>query len=158
MSSRGYRGPTRRRVPVSKCGECRNPLFCQACTEIERAKDRRRSTHRRRARKSPIAERYSLADVASAHGWACWICGTLTRRPTESKLYDPDLASVDHLIPLSLAGPDIVANTRLAHLRCNISRGAKFDIDHIGPMLLSTGIAVQSADEHRVTWCWLDEL
>lgn len=152
------RGPSRRRVATSRCGACRNPLFCADCREIERAKERKRTANTRRSRRSVIAERYTLADVASQYGWSCWICGAECLRPAaDVRRYHPDLASVDHLIPLSRKGPDVVANIRIAHLRCNVSRGATVDLDRIAPMLERGGILIDG-DEHGFTWCWLDEL
>ncbi len=87
-----------------------------------------------------------------------WICQAECLRPSAAvPSYHPDLASVDHLIPLSLRGPDVVANTRIAHLRCNISRGAKVDLDRIEPLLLAGGILIDGTEE-GFTWCWLDEM
>ena len=65
--------------------------------------------------------RTSLIELGHRDGWECWLCGGAV---------DPDepagslwAASVDHVVPRSLRGPDTAANRRLAHRRCNSSRG-----------------------------------
>jgi 5-methylcytosine-specific restriction endonuclease McrA len=37
---------------------------------------------------------------------------------------DPHYASIDHVIPLARGGTNDLANLRLAHLVCNLSKGA----------------------------------
>jgi 5-methylcytosine-specific restriction endonuclease McrA len=52
----------------------------------------------------------------------CWLCG----QPVDKSLPwpDPMSASVDHIVPLSVGGSlTDRSNVRLAHLRCNSSRG-----------------------------------
>lgn len=36
---------------------------------------------------------------------------------------DPDGATIDHIVPLSLGGSDEPANVATAHRRCNIRKG-----------------------------------
>ena len=51
-------------------------------------------------------------------GWVCQLCEGLV---DESVLWpDPMSKSLDHVVPISLGGEHSMANTQLAHLRCNI--------------------------------------
>lgn len=80
--------------------------------------ERRRSlvkAHRRRAMAvSAGVEPYDREEIFSRDGWRCHICGGIVR----------DDPSIDHLVPISKGGSDAPINVRLAHLSCNISRGA----------------------------------
>jgi len=52
----------------------------------------------------------------------CWICGQLVDKSV--RWPDPMSASVDHVIPLTMGGELAdPGNVRLAHMRCNSSRG-----------------------------------
>lgn len=66
-----------------------------------------------------------IPTLAARDGHACGICG----EDVDLRLQypDSDSASVDHIIPRSLGGPDELANYRLSHLRCNIRRGNRMD-------------------------------
>ena len=79
-----------------------------------------RATRMRRAER----ERFTLADVIARDGWTCGICGgqvdPTLRRP------DLDSRSLDHVLPISLGGPHMLANAQLAHLGCNLRKGARF--------------------------------
>lgn len=54
-----------------------------------------------------------------------WICGICHERIPIWEHPDPESASVDHVIPKSLGGPDAAANLQITHLRCNQSKGKK---------------------------------
>ncbi len=63
------------------------------------------------------------ADIFIRDGWACGLCG---------EVVDPDLAypdpmskSLDHVLPLSRGGAHVESNVQLAHLSCNIRKGAR---------------------------------
>jgi 5-methylcytosine-specific restriction endonuclease McrA len=52
----------------------------------------------------------------------CWLCGAVVDKAI--KWPDPLSPSVDHLVPLSMGGSlTDPRNVRLAHLRCNSSKG-----------------------------------
>lgn len=79
---------------------------------------------RRRARKAAVpSETYSLAEIAERDGWSCGICGLKVDKA--KKRPDPFSASLDHVVPYAEGGNDMKANIQLAHLRCNISKGAR---------------------------------
>lgn len=72
--------------------------------------------HRRRAQAVEAGvEPYRREDIFNRDGWRCHICSRHVARKD---------ASIDHLIPISKGGSDAPANVRIAHLSCNISRGA----------------------------------
>lgn len=53
----------------------------------------------------------------------CHICGGLMSFEI-MKEYNPLRASLDHVIPVSKGGTHTWGNVKLAHLRCNFSKGA----------------------------------
>lgn len=87
--------------------------------------DRRRENHeRRRARmKGVVSEVVHLADVIERSGGMCGICD----EPIDLDLRhpNPQSRSLDHIVPLARGGAHSLANCQLAHLRCNISKGAR---------------------------------
>ena len=58
--------------------------------------------------------------------WTCGICC----EPVDPDLHSNDVwgATLDHIVPRSLGGPDEPSNLRLAHRRCNSVRGARIDL------------------------------
>lgn len=95
-----------------------NRKKCDACAVPEVDRLRARRAARREAVKA--GEVVRLADVAERDDHRCRICGDtvpLTSWP------DPTSASLDHIIPLSKGGEHTMANTQLAHLACNMSKG-----------------------------------
>lgn len=60
-------------------------------------------------------ERFSLTEILKRDGYKCHICG---RRVAKKNL------SFDHLIPLSKGGAHTKTNIAVAHLLCNVKRGA----------------------------------
>lgn len=87
--------------------------------------DRRKNNHyRRRALMTGAdAEGVQLADVVARDGLGCGICGAVIDQSL--KWPDPYSLSLDHIVPLSRGGAHSLANCQLAHLRCNISKGAR---------------------------------
>src|SRR3989304_4654767 len=75
-----------------------------------------REMQRRRARmRHNHAEPVDLLGVARRDRWRCGIC--------KRKVKPADL-SFDHIIPVSLGGPHVSTNLRVAHRLCNSRRGA----------------------------------
>ena len=68
-------------------------------------------------------EPIDAAIIFERDGWACRICGL----PVDSALPYPDpmSKSLDHVMPLSRGGSHTPANVQLAHLFCNLSKGAR---------------------------------
>ena len=62
--------------------------------------------------------------VFERDGWRCGICGKRTRREGRWKR-DPEVASLDHIVPIADGGEHSYANTRCTHLGCNIARGKR---------------------------------
>ena len=87
--------------------------------------DRRRDNyHRRRALKAgTAAESINHREVYERDGWMCGLCA----EPVDGSLAwpDPRSASLDHVTPLSLGGAHVLANVQLAHLGCNVEKGAR---------------------------------
>ncbi|CAB4136887.1 HNHc domain containing protein [uncultured Caudovirales phage] len=76
-------------------------------------------------KKATAAERIVPAEVFARDGWVCQLCG---RKVDPSLVYPhPMSASLDHVVPLSLVGGPghVLSNVQLAHLRCNVRKGAK---------------------------------
>lgn len=82
---------------------------------------REASGRRRFVKAGSAAEPIDLLRLADRDRWRCGICS----RAVDGSLRwpDPMSPSVDHIVPLSEQGDHNYANTRLAHLRCNVSRG-----------------------------------
>jgi 5-methylcytosine-specific restriction endonuclease McrA len=74
---------------------------------------------RRRARKRDAGyERIDRRAIFERDGGLCGICG-------ESA--DPQSFHLDHIIPIAAGGPHYEWNVRVAHPRCNQSKGARVD-------------------------------
>ena len=72
----------------------------------------------RRAHVEPV----SLALLRRRDKGKCRICGG----PVDFAVHppDPSAATIDHVIALSRGGEHSYGNTQLAHLRCNMAKGA----------------------------------
>lgn len=87
--------------------------------------DRKRDVyHRRRALKAGTSngEPVRLSEIAVRDGNRCHLC----RKKVPSRAYPHPLSpSLDHVVPLSKGGAHEPSNVRLAHLRCNVEKGAE---------------------------------
>ena len=90
---------------------------------------RNKIKRRRHNRYGVLSISYSLEQVLATYGTNCHICQdpidlTISRKPGihgwEKALH------IDHVIPMSKGGPDILDNVRPAHAFCNLSKGTKF--------------------------------
>ncbi len=81
------------------------------------------SNNRRARMKEAFVENVVAARVFRRDKWICGICGTAVSQLNDRNLID--IASLDHIIPISKGGEHSYANTQLAHLSCNLSKGAK---------------------------------
>lgn len=105
------------KVPAAQvCSKkCRNRTFRHL------RKERRASDRSRRIRWEQLVER---------DGLACSLCGD-DCDPADFSTRDghfvPGITypTVDHVVPLSLGGPNDESNVRLAHHLCNIQKGAR---------------------------------
>jgi 5-methylcytosine-specific restriction endonuclease McrA len=148
-AAKGYNAARRRpRMADRTCDDCGemftpwrdNQRFCsQACSYRCRQRayyaqkreagtawnDRRRdNAQRRRARKQAAATGAAvlLAEIRERDKNRCGLCGRVVgTRPWP----DPLSASLDHIVPLSEGGAHDPANVHLAHLGCNLAKGAR---------------------------------
>jgi hypothetical protein len=117
---------TRARAPVNiPIGEL---WYDQDPKEVARLPGRRR---RERLRAAP-KERIDRIAIFQRDGWKCGICGGSVQ---------PEDATLDHIVPVSLGGGHTAANLRLAHSICNSRRGDGFRSPMRRP-----GIAQATAD------------
>ena len=74
-------------------------------------------------RGAATAEPVIPADVFARDGWTCGLCG----EPVDADLPYPHpmSKSLDHVLPLSRGGAHVESNVQLAHLSCNIRKGAR---------------------------------
>lgn len=83
----------------------------------------REASQRRRARKlAAFVAPVDMREVFDRCRGRCHICGGKVRWDRAHP--DALSKSIDHLVPLSLGGTHEPANVALAHLRCNVQRGA----------------------------------
>jgi 5-methylcytosine-specific restriction endonuclease McrA len=83
---------------------------------------KRSSGQRRRAIKvGATVERFTAQEIYERDAWVCGICDQPIDRTLKHP--DPNSVSLDHIQPLSLGGEHSRANTRAAHLGCNVRRG-----------------------------------
>lgn len=85
----------------------------KANPERVRAKWKRNQQRRRALAAEAPHESWTVAEVADAFGTVCYLCGEETM---------PDERHADHVIPLSLGGPDVLINIRLTHPLCNMRK------------------------------------
>jgi hypothetical protein len=90
--------------------------------------------NRRRARKFGVdSEWYSPQQVLEAYGTDCHICdGPIdldAPRGTGKPGWEMGL-QIDHVIPLSKGGPDVMDNVRPAHGYCNNVKNASTEYRH----------------------------
>lgn len=78
---------------------------------------------RRGRHRGSVRERYSPFAVAERDGWICQICGESVDR--DLRYPDRRCLSMDHVVPLSRGGDDVMENIQAAHLECNWGKGAK---------------------------------
>jgi 5-methylcytosine-specific restriction endonuclease McrA len=88
----------------------------------------RKAERARRARlKNSITIPYTESQAISAYGTNCNICGLeidfLASRQVGKKGWEMGL-HIDHLIPISKGGPDILENVRPTHGLCNLKKCA----------------------------------
>lgn len=88
---------------------------CRKCSSARRCKYGRANTARRRARKRDLDnEKIDVDAIKLRDKMICHICN---RKVGEGAPFH-----LDHVIPLSKGGPTTMANLKLAHPRCNLSK------------------------------------
>lgn len=101
-------------------GSGRLPSCCRRCIAVRVADSR----HVRRARtRGARSEHVDRDYVFDRDRWRCQLCGKPVPR---SKAWPhPMSASLDHVIPLARQGTHEHLNVQLAHLICNVRKGAR---------------------------------
>jgi 5-methylcytosine-specific restriction endonuclease McrA len=84
----------------------------------------RTQIRRNRVKDSEHDRGIGLVSLRKRDGDLCHICGGLMEFQI-STVYNPSRASIDHVVPLAKGGTHTWCNVKLAHLRCNLSKGAK---------------------------------
>jgi hypothetical protein len=116
--------------PASSCLECGGELLPadnhrkvtmirQYCSSV--CRNRAKCRRRRVTRAGLPTDRYAAADIFKRDEWTCQLCGDGIDRRV--KWPDPWSASIDHVVPVSMGGADVVSNVQAAHLRCNVVKG-----------------------------------
>jgi 5-methylcytosine-specific restriction endonuclease McrA len=96
----------------------------EADREEARLERGRRKNHKRRAKLAGVeSDLYTLAEISERDAGRCGICRRLVG--TTHDWPHPKSPSIDHIIPLSEGGDDSRANVQLAHLGCNVKKGAR---------------------------------
>jgi hypothetical protein len=121
MTNRTAYGMRRKRC--SECTRHRSSAMWAKANPEKRREVYRRARHVRRARIANAGfERFSEFEVFERD---CWKCGICNKRINKRLKYpNPMSVSLDHVIPVSQGGPHTRANTRAAHLACNVRRQA----------------------------------
>jgi 5-methylcytosine-specific restriction endonuclease McrA len=108
-------------APVA--GTSPNAKYCVPCRGIRRTAHYRAKDAKRRAARSATGEVITIAQLGDRDKWTCWLCNEFVNRELSGR--DPWMPSFDHVTPISMGGLDSWDNLRLAHLRCNVQRGAR---------------------------------
>lgn len=119
--------PKPRRWFAGYCGHCGQPFVTDQPTQYHCSRTcsnrhhRQIDKHRRRAKGAyngiPRRNR-----IATRDGWRCQLCG---KKVSPTRAYPhPHSASLDHILPLALGGTHEDSNLQLAHLYCNVTKGA----------------------------------
>lgn len=108
-----------RKAYVAKC--------LKAYTPANRDKAAKRAAERRALLRSAMVDRSITMDGLRARlGDCCTYCGvTLLFGSENRRKYDPRMASMEHVLPLSRGGSHSWGNVKLACLRCNHSKNNK---------------------------------
>jgi hypothetical protein len=77
---------------------------------------------RRVRMKNAFVESVDYLTVFEKNNWICQLCNRPVSKLRDKRLVDS--ASLDHIIPISKGGEHSYANTQLAHLSCNLIKGA----------------------------------
>ena len=139
---------SRRLAPTTTCSKCPRPHYAYGlCAMHIRRQRRQDGTHKPspsdawdtprnlakyKARKAILrgatgsVDQFTVTDLLERDGRACGICGDVI---PESIYPDPLSPSIDHIKPVSLGGSHTLKNARATHLRCNVARGNRIDVN-----------------------------
>ena len=83
---------------------------------------RDRQARRRALQAATVVEIFTSTEVYERDQWVCGICGEIV--DPDCRHPDPMSPSLDHVVPLSRGGAHVRSNVQLAHLSCNVKKGA----------------------------------
>lgn len=72
------------------------------------------------ARRGALSGAFTVAQVGNRDGWKCHLCHQKVNRKLSGMA--PKGPTIDHLVPVSGGGLDVLSNVRLAHRVCNVRR------------------------------------
>ncbi|MGV9800495.1 HNH endonuclease [Mycobacterium sp. NPDC003449] len=81
---------------------------------------------RRQQQRGTAVEPIIPQQIFKRDNWICHLCG-MAVDPSLSHP-DPMSASLDHITPLSDGGTHTEDNVACSHLRCNLSKGNRFEV------------------------------
>lgn len=106
-----------------------NPEIKRERNKKHRNPEKRRSAWRKRNAliNGNRVEKYSDKDVLEIYGTCCYLCEkeidlNASRRTGMGENWEVGL-NIDHVVPISLGGPDTIENVRPTHVLCNIKKG-----------------------------------
>lgn len=101
-------------------------------TEDERRMWREARRRRRAIMRGIEVEDFTDREIYDRDGWRCRISGCGKRVRQELRWPHPMSASLDHIVPLTVAGASHTRrNVRLAHLVCNTRRGNRIGTEQL---------------------------
>lgn len=101
--------------------ECRHALSGQQYTRTYNFADS--SAERARLHGVTIIEHFTNTEVFERDNYTCYMCGIQVDPAADC--YQPNSATVDHVIPFAANGPHTLANARCACFQCNSTKQAK---------------------------------
>ena len=102
--------------------------YCsEGCRRAANAANPRRNqknmARKRARRKAAFVEDVDPLALFERDGWRCHLCGR--KCPRDARVPHPLAPTIDHIVPLAGGGEHSYRNTATAHLRCNVSKGAR---------------------------------
>lgn len=106
-------------------GNNKQRTYCsQTCRSAFKNRDNWKHLNNRRARLRAVwVESFDRREIFERDGWICGLCSERVDPAVQHP--DPASASLDHVIPIALGGEHSRGNAQLAHLSCNVRKGAR---------------------------------
>lgn len=127
--------PTQAELKV--CGVCETLFAAPKATSVNcstdctqkarRIRENRKSLKRLKWMRETTIEPIDPLDIYDRDNWECQLCGD--KIDPSIKWPGPKSPSLDHIRPISWGGHHVAENLQASHLRCNIQRGARGDMD-----------------------------
>ena len=115
-----------------KCQQCMKNIYvfygdkkrmCHDCI-VSNARASKQCAKYRRKSKAKQGDRYNPFDVFNRDKWKCYICGIKTHK---QDVNSDSYAQIDHVIPLSKGGTDILSNVKCCCRKCNMKKSDSLD-------------------------------